>query len=246
MKSTLPFIVRPDIPDNRDIRYRTSKKNIRPKVDLRPWCSPVEDQLELGSCVGQAIVGAYELMINKLYPEKFVDLSRLFVYYNARLIEGQEYVLQDIGAYVREGLKSVNQWGVCAESIWPYIIENFDDAPSIESYEDAEARLIEKYTRLITVEEIVDAINNDYPVVVSMWVYDSFYINEISVNLPGDYEELLGGHAVTLVGYDLESNTFMARNSFGRNWGIEGYFMIPFEYAGKEFMDAWTFEINLK
>lgn len=53
-------------------------------VDLREWASPVEEQWQLGSCTAQAVVGAYELLTKMHYPDQFVDLSRLFLYYNAQ------------------------------------------------------------------------------------------------------------------------------------------------------------------
>ena len=141
---SLVFRVKADKLDWRDVHYTFARdKNPREVVDLRPWASPVEDQLHLGSCVGQAVVGAFELMINKLYPGKFTDLSRLFVYYNARALD--DMVNEDVGAYVRDGIKAVSQWGVCSESIWPYLINKFSLAPSIESYMDAKNRLIKKY-----------------------------------------------------------------------------------------------------
>ena len=85
---SLLFGVKADKIDWRDRPYNFARDaNPRDVVDLRPWASPVEDQLHLGSCVGQAVVGAYELMINKQFPSQFIDLSRLFVYYNARALD---------------------------------------------------------------------------------------------------------------------------------------------------------------
>ena len=125
-----------------------------------------------------------------------------------------------------------------------------EDAQSIETTEEAENRLIKNYYRLFTVDEMVNAINDESPVVISMCVYDNFYDiesgNQLSVKLPGDFDYLLGGHAVTLVGYDLDKQQFIVRNSFGPNWGIDGYFIMPFEYARQEIMDAWIFDIDLK
>lgn len=244
------FRVKADKPDARDFKYAVDySENLPVRIDLRPWCSAVEDQLHLGSCVGQAIVGAFELMINRLYPDKFIDLSRLYVYYNARLYEGGYYLDQDVGAYVRDGIKSVNKWGVCSELLWPYIIDRFDDSPSLESYEDGERRIIKKYYRVNDVKDMTYALNKFYPVVISMNVYNSFYdLDQQDVRvlpMPTAKEEIIGGHAVTLVGYDLDRQQFIARNSFGEDWGDRGYFWIPFDYVNKDIMDCWIFDIEL-
>jgi len=242
------FRVKADRLDWRDRHYSFARiESPRDRVDLRPWASPVEDQLHLGSCVGQAIVGAYELLLNKTDRSKFIDLSRLFVYYNARLLDNA--VEEDVGAYVRDGIKAVNKYGVCSEQSWPYLIEKFSNAPSIQSYEDAQRRLIKKYYRIDSIADIVDSLNADNPVVTSMNVYDSFY--EIDdgrttvLPMPRASENLIGGHAVTFVGYDLPKKLFLARNSFGEDWGDSGYFWVPFDYVERDFMDNWTFDIEL-
>lgn len=242
------FKVKADPIDWRDRYYNFARiESPRERVDLRLWASPVEDQLHLGSCVGQAVVGAYELLLNKADRKKFTDLSRLFVYYNARLLD--DAVNEDVGAYVRDGIKAVNKFGVCSEQSWPYLIERFAEAPSIQSYEDAQRRLIKKYYRLETIEDIVDALNADNPVVTSMNVYDSFYEldrpGKTILPMPRTSEDLIGGHAVTFVGYDLAKRLFLARNSFGEDWADNGYFWVPFDYAEKDFMDNWTFDIEI-
>lgn len=242
------FRVRADPRDWRDRYYNFARATSpREYVDLRPWASPVEDQLHLGSCVGQAVVGAYELLLNKLDKTKFTDLSRLFVYYNARLLDN--VVNEDVGAYTRDGIKAVNKYGVCSEQVWPYLVYKFSHAPSIDSYDDAKTRTIKQYYRIENIEDIVDALNADFPVVTSMNVYDSFddleYSKDYILPMPAYDENLIGGHAVTFVGYDLTKKLFLARNSFGEDWCMGGYFWVPFNYAEKDFMDSWTFDIQL-
>jgi C1A family cysteine protease len=242
------FKVRADPVDWRDRYYDFARiESPRERVDLRPWASPVENQDHLGSCVGQAVVGAYELLLNKADATKFTDLSRLFVYYNARLLDNSTN--EDVGAFVRDGIKAIEKYGVCSEQIWPYLVERFAYAPSIQSYEDARTRLIKKYYRLKNVKDMIDALNADLPVVTSFNVYDSFDELEYSRNhilpMPRASENLVGGHAITFVGYDLSKKLFIARNSFGEDWGDRGYFLVPFDYAEKDFMDSWIFDIQL-
>ena len=234
------FIVKPDKFDYRDYRVSFPKQDaLKSLVDLRKWASPIEDQLHLGSCVGQSIVGAFELMVNMLYPERFVDLSRLFVYYNARLLDNM--TSEDVGAYVRNGIKATNIWGVCSENIWPYLIEKFSNNPGLDSYDDGKNRIIEKYYRIESIEDIKVALNKNYPVVISMEVFDSFYDLDngarFTLPMPSAYENIIGGHAVTIVGYELNEQMFIVRNSFGESWGDSGYFLMPFEYAKKYVWD---------
>src|SRR5450756_493078 len=79
----------PDLPDHRDIMYSAVRKipvKLPTSVDLRPTCSKVEDQGQLGSCTGNALVGALEFL-EKKDKVPYIELSRLFVYYNERVIE---------------------------------------------------------------------------------------------------------------------------------------------------------------
>jgi C1A family cysteine protease len=240
------YSLRQDNNDWRDLSYTPSTAPLKAMVDMRPWASPVEDQLHLGSCTANAVVGNYELQLNKDYKDRYADLSKLYVYYNARLIS--KSTDEDSGAYIRDGIKSVQKYGVCTEKLWPYNISKFTEKPSDECYSDAANRLIKNYFRVSEFNDILDALSNDKPVVIGLLVYESF--DEITfqnntIYPPSNDESPLGGHAVLLVGYDMLAKRLLARNSFGINWGMNGYFWIDFEYAKNEIMDSWVFDIEL-
>jgi C1A family cysteine protease len=241
------FKVRGTIPDWRDFIYKSSNNPLRDVVDLRPWASPVENQLHLGSCVGQAVVGAYELLIKKNNSTDFEDLSKLFVYYNARLIEG--HVDEDDGAYVRDAVKAVYTYGICAEKLWPYDTSLFSVSPTINSYEDAKLRTIKNYYKVNGLNNILDALNRDYPIVASMHVYSNFnnieYSKDFILTMPSAADDLIGGHALVLVGYDLNKKLVLCRNSFGEHWCMNGYFWVPFDYISMNFIDNWIFDIDV-
>lgn len=238
------FSGRLDPPDERDLVYQSTGNPVAASVDLTPWASRVEDQGHLGSCTGQAAIGAYELSLRKRTPPIAVDLSSLFVYYNARVIEG--YTDEDIGAYVRSAIKALAAWGVCLEQLWPYRIEEFAVTPPIECYQDAAHRRIVNYRRLTTIDEIKDALTQGLPVVAGMQVYNQFTDLDSQnpvLRMPESDDEPIGGHAVCIVGY--RSDAFLVRNSFGAKWANNGYFWMPFEYAESETMDLWVFDLAL-
>src|SRR4051794_31883937 len=87
----------PDLPDHRDFYYSAiAPKAVRfpPRVDLRGGCSRIDNQGSLGSCSGHALAGAVEFLEKKM-GGAFINVSRLFIYYNERLMEGT--VAQDSG-----------------------------------------------------------------------------------------------------------------------------------------------------
>src|SRR4030042_2018718 len=115
----------PDIPDQRDYLYSAIRPvmRLRKTVDLRSLCSIVEEQGNLGSCTAQALAGNLEFIDNKI-DSIYTDVSRLFIYYNERLlIDTVDY---DSGASLRDGIKYLKNSGVCEERLWPYTIEKFD------------------------------------------------------------------------------------------------------------------------
>src|SRR5207253_6638191 len=128
----------PDIPDQRDFLYAAPPAFLRalpPRVDLRPQCPPIYDQGQLGSCTANGIAGAIQFDRMKQHLEPNFLPSRLFIYYNERVIEGT--VNEDSGAMIRDGIKSVAQQGDCPETEWPYTIAQFTQKPSAQCYTDA-------------------------------------------------------------------------------------------------------------
>ena len=99
------YTLKQDKIDFRDLPYIPAKTSLADIVDLRKWASPVENQMNLGSCTANALVNDYELLTNRDAPTHSVDLSRLFVYYNERVLE--ESVDVDSGATLRDSIKYV-------------------------------------------------------------------------------------------------------------------------------------------
>jgi len=237
----------PDIPDFRDTMYgavHPIPATLPAHVDLRPNCSPVEDQGQLGSCTANALVGALEFLEVKDKVKRFVNLSRLFLYYNERVIEGS--VGSDSGAMLRDGIKTLAKQGVCSETNWPYNIANFTKKPPQGCFQEALTYQILTYARLNTVDEMRATLADGFPFVFGFSVYESFESQQVAktgvVNLPEAGEKQLGGHAVLAVGYDDANKRFTVRNSWGTGWGMKGYFTIPYAYLQNRSLadDFWT------
>ena len=63
------------------------------------------------------------------------------------------------------------------------------------------------------------------------------------VPMPQPDETALGGHSMSVVGYSLLSENFLCKNSFGTEWGDDGYCWLPFEYVRKYAFEKWCFDI---
>ena len=241
----------PDLPDYRDFSYSVIAPRLAhlpAKVDLRSKCSPIENQGQLGACTAHALVGALEFLQIKDDP-KFVDLSRLFVYYNERAIEGT--VNQDSGAFLRDGIKSLAKQGVCPEKEWPYHINDFTKNPNRKCYTDAKKHQITSYHRISTVDEMRICLAERYPFVFGFTVYEAFESPAVAksgvLNMPGPKEKVVGGHAVMAAGYDDSQKRFIIRNSWDTDWGRKGYFTMPYDYldpAKNLADDFWTIRMS--
>jgi C1A family cysteine protease len=236
------FIWKVDKIDTRDYKYAITQKVSPSLVDLRSYCSPIENQGSLSSCTGQAIAGAIELLNKR--NGKPTDVSRLFIYYYERLLLGT--VNYDSGAYIRDGIKATNHYGASLESLWPHDIRKFKQEPIIEAKNDALNRKVTRYERVTSFDGCIDALTNGYPVIMGFHVYTSFMSVSVAKTGVMPYpntrrEKLIGGHAVLLVGYDKHKKVFIARNSWGASWGDKGYFYMPFDVVTNTSMsgDYW-------
>jgi C1A family cysteine protease len=201
----------------------------------------VEDQGRLGSCTAQALAGNLEFLDKR--PDTFYeDTSRLFIYYNERLIE--DTVDYDSGASLRDGIKSLKKYGACREAVWPYDTKRFAQKPPARCYKEAGEHLIESYYRIQALPEMLSCLADGFPFVFGFTVYESFESEMVArtgtVKMPKKDERALGGHAVMAVGYNRAREYFLVRNSWGAGWGKAGYCTMPFEYLETLAGDFWT------
>jgi C1A family cysteine protease len=237
-----------DLPDARDVLYAAPllgmAAGLPTSVDLRPKCPPVYNQGQLGCCTGNGIAAAIEFDQMKLGKKSFVP-SRLFIYYNERVMEGT--VSTDSGAQIRDGIKSVATIGAPPETVWPYVITKFADKPPAIAYTDAKLDLVASYAKVSQVlQQMQGCLADGYPFVLGFTVYESFESAAVAksgiVPMPAKGETVVGGHCVVAVGYDDATRTFIIRNSWGTGWGMKGYCTMPYEYLLDANLadDFWT------
>lgn len=244
----------PDIPDVRDFTpehkevkkiFKSSfwAKKLSRAIDLREWCSPVEDQGNLGSCTAQAVLGLVEYLERKTKDE-YLDGSRRFIYKVTRKLYGLN---GDTGAFIRGTIRALRIFGVCPEKYWPYDVNQFDEEPSSFCYAFAQAYQAITYFRLDNpdpkklLEELKLYLSKGLPFAFGFTVYSSIYDEKVeqtgSIPFPRRGDRVLGGHAIMAVGYDDRKKIFIIRNSWGTSWGDKGYGTLPYDYILNDLAD---------
>jgi C1A family cysteine protease len=240
---------RPDTPDMRDFLMAVAPpKTLPASTSLRSKLPPVYDQGQLGSCTANSIGAILEFNERKQKEPDAATPSRLFIYYNERVMEGT--VSQDAGAEIRDGIKSVAQLGAPPESLWPYDITKFSRKPPAKAYTAAMKHQALRYQRVSqTAIALQSVLASGYPISFGFTVYASFEKNVGSdgvVPMPKPSEATLGGHAVVAIGYKPIKGQlyFECRNSWGPRWADHGYFWMPAAYLTSASLasDFWVIE----
>ena len=271
----------PPKPDLRD--YTPSHKEIKPiikklglgssqelpsKVDLRKWCSPVENQGNLGSCTAQAGIGIIEYYEKRSF-NKHTEWSRLFLY---KVTRNLMQVKGDTGAWIRETMGALAHCGVPAEKYWPYIIADFDKEPDAFVYSLADNYEAIKYfchdplssakasaSKVGSGQDVLDSVKKyleaGIPSMFGFWGFPSFESSDTkgSIPYPTAAEKAEWGHAIVAIGYDdtkkikntisnkETTGALLIRNSWGKEWGDKGYGWLPYDYVLNNLaMDFWS------
>jgi C1A family cysteine protease len=246
---------KPDHLDARDFPYKVkAPQPISTTNNRTTYVMPARfDQQQYGSCTANAWsgVGGYCVLNGHIQNKVSVSplpFSRFFIYANERIEEGTP-LSQDSGAQIRDGIKSIANQGVCPESQWAYTAANFSKKPTPACYKSALQFKGLVYQRLdnTNLTQLVNCLQTGMPFVFGFSVYSSFESATVAktgiVPMPNiKKEQLLGGHAVWAIDYDMTKKGFWCVNSWGNGWGKDGLFFMPQAYLTNPNLadDFWT------
>jgi hypothetical protein len=207
----------------------------------------------LFSCAN-AFAGVCEYLI-KRYTGRHIDVSRLFIYYNAQIIGQRTLSVTDEGANQKEIALGLRKYGVCEENTWSYEHRLLNKEPSAKAYEEASKYTVVPLRIRFDVQSILTCLHNQIPVIVDIKLINhvgrQVRENQGFLTIPdldNTFIKRTNSHSVLIVGYNQQTKHFIVRNSWGKDWvnifsflffsflficlfkGKEGYFHMPFDY----------------
>jgi len=199
-----------------------------PVVDLSMYCSSVKDQGNEGSCTAFASLACMEFLEKKFNTTNYTDLSEQFTYYVTRYNIMKDNPVTDSGAYISDVLSSLVQYGTCTLAQFPYI-DNPLIVPSLIIYNQAKVNKVIQYANIVSINVLKSVLYSGYAVICGFVCYSNIY-NAVNGVIPVSNNDIIGGHAVLLVGYDDNKKLFKFKNSWGTSWGVNGYGFLPYQY----------------
>jgi C1A family cysteine protease len=221
--------------DPRDFKYKVAKPISLPSIiDLSKNAGKIKDQGNLGSCTACASCSAFEYIENTINQNPIIEGSVLFVYYNARSIEGEQNI--DNGSSARNCLKTMVKEGVANNELWHYSEKIFTKKPPKNVYDDGLKHIVKEYYKVNNniIYDIQHCLFEGFPILCGVMLYESFISDKIVngvIPMPNFHSEnQYGGHLMLIMGYNSKSRIVKVQNSWGNDFGFKGYCYLPFDY----------------
>lgn len=249
-----------DPEDLRDYRFTTNFRSVSDllkaspeNIDYTNEMSPIKDQGRLGSCVSFATAAAKEWSefkeLQKRISEgakrweinrrtRWTDVSESWIYWNCKKIDPWP---NEEGTSIRYAMKILKDLGVPPERLMKYNDDQTPDEPSIIASKRAFLGKIDSYWRVSNLLELKAALATQ-PLPIGVPVFEEFFTPKDGViSYPANPDNIYGGHAICVVGYDDKTELVKFKNSWGISWGQSGYGYLTYQYIQDFLWDAWTF-----
>lgn len=210
---------------------KASSASLPKTYNLTSLLLPIRNQGETNCCVAFSTAAAVEY--KKIITKKYLDyLSPAFIYTN------RNDPTKDEGMDSKESINIVQTMGVATEQIFPFSNLNMSIQPNV--YDNAKNYETTGSYYITNFNDLKIALFNNGPVIAMLPVYDTpsdvniFWKNPVTAGT-----SVTGYHCITIVGYDNLSERLIIRNSWGTNWGINGYQLFPYSDFNL-IVEAWA------
>ncbi|MFP3897392.1 MAG: C1 family peptidase [Anaerolineales bacterium] len=239
-----------DFPRLETSQLMGEQESLPPRVDLGEGLPPAGHQNGQASCVGWTLGYYYKTF--QEYRERGWDISSVehqfspAWIYNQRTTDNCE---QDAGMSYYDGLRILEEKGAATLASFPYDPNNTCTQPSPNLHDEAQTYRIDSFRNVFAgagsadMDVLKTLLADGQPIAVGVPVYDSFFAvtrDDLVVPQRGPDETLYGGHAMLVVGYDDDIGGFKTMNSWGDDWGRDGYCYLSYDFMKHDAWEGWV------
>ncbi len=214
-----------------------SDNNVASKVDFTSSYGEARNQGNEGSTVAFAVTSAMEFQYQTVYKTK-VKLSPRYLYNSIN--NGR-----DMGATFINALDFSSRTGIIEDKHWEYESGDYQISPS-EEMKSRKHYKIEFYRRLnSSLEDVKRQLRSRNAIISGIIIYKSNYSQPNGkMAYPKSEEQPIGGHAICIVGYDDNKEIIKFKNSWGKEWGDNGYGYIPYSDFEKLVKESYIIRVK--
>lgn len=235
-------------------RFKFSDEDV-PSYSLKSYCpKPRSQGYSIGSCVGWA-TGYAALTIAESVQNKVSNnivitdnaRSAMYIYLQIRVSTC------DSGSHISDALELAKQRGVCVQRDFDNGNANCETPIPSAIHQKANQFRIKDYFRIFDqngsenekIAATKNSIRANKPVVIGMVLKPSFNkLGYIGHWAPLQSEITYGSHAMCVIGYDDDTRRFEIMNSWGTNWGKDGFFTISYNDYAELCKYGYQFTLN--
>lgn len=210
------------------------------QADGGNYVTDVRDQSSCGSCVAFGTIAAVEATtrVKAKNPNLAADSSEAHLFYCHGAAVGRNC---DNGWWPNQALDAFKSIGVVDEACFPY--RAGDQACSPCSDWQSRVRKITGWQSLNSADQMKSWLSKNGPLISCFIVYDDFmhYGGGIYNHVSG---QRLGGHCICIIGYNDAEGCWIAKNSWGADWGEKGFFRIRYGEVGIDY-EMWGVEVPI-
>lgn len=213
-------------------------------IDRTPGLRPVRDQGRRGTCVAFATTAAHEHGRTVRRGPLADDLSVEHLFWRSKQLDGNS----SDGTSFGSARVALTDPGQCDESHWPYsgvrkLAAAYDPPPAVAAAAKSRATMVSIAPDVAAVTAV---LASGRPVVAGVQLWDGFYqCDSLVLASPAGDIDPSALHAVCLTGFDESDHTVMVRNSWGGDWGRDGYAWLDLEGLPSVLLEAWTIDDDL-
>lgn len=184
------------------------------------------NQHNVGCCAASASLLAAELIMNDN-----ARLSRLFPYYYAREMRGR---IGQNGAELGDILESMKQYGVATDKTWPFSLNRVNTEPNSSAQYEASQCKLGAYN-YVEADSYKSYLEKGIPIIIGLntgrmfWKMKGPLAEQTYKSINNTDNRKFGGHAVTIIGFNDNLNSWIIANSLGLTWGDHGLGVLPYE-----------------